>query len=208
MAILVPPQIATYAYHAGIRDQTDLARAVAIAYAESGGNPRAHNPRAPDDSYGLWQINMRGDLGPARRQQFGIASNDQLYDPATNARAMFAISGGGKNWRPWTTYGGARYLLALPAAQAAAAAIRGLAPPVQAAADAAEQLDAMGSIATSVVAAGMWLSDRTNWARIMKVATGVILLAGGAFLITRPAVERAAGAAAKVATVVTKGKTP
>ncbi len=91
--------------------------AVAIALAESGGNPGAHNPIGADDSYGLWQINMRGTLGPARRAAFGLTSNDQLYDPATNARAAFAISGGGSNFNPWTTFtSGAyrRYLAAAP----------------------------------------------------------------------------------------------
>jgi hypothetical protein len=45
----------------------DAVVAVAIALAESGGNPAAHNPVPPDDSWGLWQINMRGHLGPVRR---------------------------------------------------------------------------------------------------------------------------------------------
>jgi len=80
------------------------ALAAAIAMAESSGNPRAYNGRGGDDSYGLWQINMQGALGPARRSQFGLSSNEQLYDPATNARAAFAISGGGSNFSPWTTY--------------------------------------------------------------------------------------------------------
>ena len=83
--------------------------AEAIAMAESGGNPRAHNPNPPDDSYGLWQINMLGPLGPARRSQFGLTSNDQLYDPSTNARAMVAISGGCSNWRPWSTFTNGAY---------------------------------------------------------------------------------------------------
>src|SRR3982750_492240 len=63
----------------------------AIALAESNGNPTAHNAVPPDDSYGLWQINMRGKLGPARRQAFGIQSNTELFDPTKNARAMKKI---------------------------------------------------------------------------------------------------------------------
>lgn len=83
--------------------------AAAIALAESGGRPDAHNPRPPDDSYGLWQINMLGRLGPARRQQFGLSSNEQLYDPLTNARAAVAISGGGKSFGAWSTYTNGAY---------------------------------------------------------------------------------------------------
>lgn len=80
--------------------------AYAIAMAESGGNARAHNGRAPDNSYGLFQINMLGDMGPARRRQYGLSSNEDLYDPLTNARVAYKMSNGGKNWQPWATYTG------------------------------------------------------------------------------------------------------
>lgn len=83
--------------------------AAAIALAESGGRPDAHNPKPPDDSYGLWQINMLGSLGPARRRQFGLSSNDQLYDPLTNAKAAVAISGGGSSFSAWSTYTNGAY---------------------------------------------------------------------------------------------------
>jgi len=65
--------------------------AAAIAMGESSGNPQAYNGRGNDQSYGLWQINMRGDLGPARRAQFGLSRNEDLFDPTTNARAAIAI---------------------------------------------------------------------------------------------------------------------
>jgi hypothetical protein len=83
--------------------------AAAIAMAESGGNPNAHNAKPPDDSYGLWQINMLGSMGPSRRAQFGLSSNTQLFDPATNARAAVAISGGGKSFAAWSTFGNGAY---------------------------------------------------------------------------------------------------
>ncbi len=83
--------------------------AAAIAMAESSGNPGARNPVPPDDSYGLWQINMLGKLGPARRSQFGLTSNADLYQADVNARAMAAVSGGCKNWSPWTTYTSGAY---------------------------------------------------------------------------------------------------
>jgi hypothetical protein len=58
----------------------------------------------PDDSYGIWQINMLGSMGPSRRKALNIDNNDALFDPSVNARAMAMISGGGHNWRPWSTY--------------------------------------------------------------------------------------------------------
>lgn len=84
--------------------QLQMARAIMLA--ESGGRPTAHNPNAGtgDNSYGLFQINMLGDMGPARRRQFGLSSNEALFDPLTNARVAYQMSQGGTNWSPWSTY--------------------------------------------------------------------------------------------------------
>ena len=92
MSKLSPEQIAQSAHHAGFRGN-DLTTAVAIALAESAGNPKAHNAVPPDNSYGLWQINMIGALGPDRRHEFHLHSNSELFDPKTNAAAAFDISG-------------------------------------------------------------------------------------------------------------------
>lgn len=108
VARLSPAQIAEYAHDAGFRGQ-DLTVAVAVAMAESAGDPRAHNPVPPDNSYGLWQINMIGSLGPARRDEFDLDSNRELFDPAENAKAAWAISGHGDSFRPWTTYTSGAY---------------------------------------------------------------------------------------------------
>ncbi len=108
MSKLSPEQIARHAHDAGFRGQ-DLTIAVAVALAESGGDPRAHNPTRPDNSYGLWQINMLGSMGPARRREFGLGSNRELFDPAENARAANKISGDGRSWTPWTTYTSGAY---------------------------------------------------------------------------------------------------
>lgn len=92
--------------HAGVTNPNaeQLQLATAIARGESGWVPTRHNPVPPDDSYGLWQINMLGDLGPDRRQQFGLDNNEQLWSPKINAIAMAHISSGGDNWQPWTVY--------------------------------------------------------------------------------------------------------
>ncbi len=103
MAKLSPEQIAVLVLQNGIPENM-AATAVAIALAESGGDTNSHNTTPPDNSYGLWQINMYGSLGPSRRRELGIANNDALFDPNVNARAMKRYSNNGQNWRPWSTY--------------------------------------------------------------------------------------------------------
>jgi hypothetical protein len=99
---LTRAQVEGYAKSAGFSGK-DLDIAVAVAKAESGWNPKAHNPVGRDDSYGLWQINMRGSLGPDRRKKFGLKANTDLYDPATNAKAAYGIRKS-SGWDAWTTY--------------------------------------------------------------------------------------------------------
>ena len=102
-------QIARHAYEAGFRGD-DLATAVAVAMAESSGNTRSHNGTGLDDSYGLWQVNMHGDLGPARREQFDLDSDKDLYDPGKNAEAAFDIyRGRGKSFEDWSTFNDGSY---------------------------------------------------------------------------------------------------
>ncbi|MET0235456.1 MAG: transglycosylase SLT domain-containing protein [Kibdelosporangium sp.] len=108
MSKLSAEEIARYARDAGFSGQ-GLTIAVAVALAESAGDPRAHNSDPPDDSYGLWQINMLGALGPERRRQHDLRSNDELFDPAVNAKAANVISGDGKSWTPWSTYTNGAY---------------------------------------------------------------------------------------------------
>ncbi len=102
-ARLAPGRIYAYSRRAGF-SHSEAVTATAIALAESGGRPRAHNPNPPDDSYCLMQINMLGRLGPQRRARYRLRSNTDLYDPATCMRVAYAISAGGSNWQPWTTY--------------------------------------------------------------------------------------------------------
>jgi hypothetical protein len=110
MTTLSRAEITKYASDAGFTGTT-LNTMVAIAYAESGGNPKSHNTNAGtgDNSYGLWQINMIGSLGPSRRKAFGISSNDQLFDPATNAKAARTIFNS-QGLGAWTTYTRGTYM--------------------------------------------------------------------------------------------------
>lgn len=113
-------QLVAIAKQAGFNQQNAVI-AAAVAKAESGGRSGVvnDNPKTGDLSYGLWQINMIGRLGPARLKQFGISSYDQLKDPLTNARAAFMLSGG-SNFTPWSVYKSGKYKSFLPEAQKAA----------------------------------------------------------------------------------------
>lgn len=87
----------------------------AIALAESSGNPSAlnDNPGTGDLSYGLWQINMIGNLGPGRLNQFGISSYDELYNPTVNARAarsLYVARGGFEDWSQYNNGAYKKYL--------------------------------------------------------------------------------------------------
>jgi cell wall-associated NlpC family hydrolase len=80
-----------------------LQTAFGIAKRESGGRPDAFNPdrSTGDQSYGLFQINMLGSMGPSRRKQFGLKSNEDLLDPIKNAKAAYRMSQGGKDFGAW-----------------------------------------------------------------------------------------------------------
>ena len=79
------------------------------AMGESSGNPMAFNGKGADQSYGLMQINMLGDMGPERRAQFGLTSNEQLYDPQTNMNAAYQIYKQ-QGWGAWGAYTNGSYL--------------------------------------------------------------------------------------------------
>lgn len=123
MAKLTPGQIATVwnVARGGETRPGETATAVAIAMCESGGDTQAHNPRPPDNSYGLWQINMIGNLGPTRRQQFGIRRNEELFNASTNAKAAVRVfTDAGNSFRPWSCYTNGSYLRHLSVARKAA----------------------------------------------------------------------------------------
>lgn len=102
----------------------DAVTATAIALAESGGNSTAHNDVPPDDSYGLWQINMLGRLGPARRAELGLARDAELFDPAVNARAA-ALIRRQQGWQAWSVYLHGTYRQYMTRAQVAVTQARG-----------------------------------------------------------------------------------
>lgn len=102
----------------------DITNMLAIAGRESGWRPRAFNGKPPDLSYGLFQINMLGDMGKVRAKRYGISSYEELFDPATNVKAARLEFGDG-NYAPWSIDGNpmARTAEWMPKAQAVTKAL-------------------------------------------------------------------------------------
>jgi hypothetical protein len=114
MAPLSKNQVASYLRKAGFTEDM-IPTMVGIAGAESSFNPNAFNPNVDtgDQSYGLFQINMLGAMGPERRKLFGIESNEALKDPLINAKAAKAIYDQ-QGLGAWSVYNSGRYRDFLP----------------------------------------------------------------------------------------------
>ena len=96
------PKVFTFYELKALAEEVGFSKALsptiaAIGLAESSGNPRAHNDnlKTADNSYGLMQINMIDFpyylLGTSRRKEFGIESNEALFDPLVNMKAAKRI---------------------------------------------------------------------------------------------------------------------
>lgn len=74
-----------------------------IAMRESNARPMAlnNNAKTGDSSYGIFQINMIGNLGVDRRAKFGLESNAQLNNPVVNAQVAYHMSAGGTDFGAW-----------------------------------------------------------------------------------------------------------
>lgn len=79
----------------------NLEMAMAIVFYESTRRPYALNKSS--NCYGLFQINMTGSMGKARREKYGLSKNEDLFNPIINASIAYKMSNGGKNWSAWTT---------------------------------------------------------------------------------------------------------
>jgi len=108
---LSPDELKKVLERAGFEGQ-GLANALKIAGAESGRRPYAFNPHGGDLSYGIFQINMLGDLMNERLNKswkssdgksFKLGSVNDLFDPETNARVAYHMSQKGYNWSSWST---------------------------------------------------------------------------------------------------------
>lgn len=198
MAKLTAEQVGSFAFKAGVSNARSLATAIAIADLESGFNAGALADDSDDLSYGLWQINMKGSMGPDRRAKYGLASNEALYDPATNARVMAGISKNGTDYGPWSTAVPAR-VLALKYTATAGKVIEagggdaGIAGDIAGAVDGASAVANVAADASQALrATHAWFSDRNNWIRVAYVATGGAILIGALVALVRPAVDNIA----------------
>ena len=82
-----------------------LKKAWAVAKAESNGRPMAYNGNRStgDSSYGIFQINMLGNLGVDRKEKFELRSNILLFDPVINAEITYYMTQGGNDWSSWSS---------------------------------------------------------------------------------------------------------
>jgi Lysozyme like domain len=103
--------LADLARRAGFPED-QIATAVAVAMAESGGNPDAVGDLSitPGGSIGLWQINLQAHPD--------LAAKFDLKDPLQNAMAAYQVwQNSGGRWSPWTTYNTGAYQQYLGAGQ-------------------------------------------------------------------------------------------
>lgn len=168
MPTLSDRQIAGAASAAGFRGKS-LVTAVAVALAESGGNPQATNRNTNGSGdYGLWQINsVHADL----------LRSGTWSDPYDNARMAFRVySDAGQKFSPWVAYTTGRHLAYVGRARVAAGnpsddGARGAASP-------------MGS--PSAVNVGAWdtITTGNTWIRVAMFMAGGVLLAWALLSLT------------------------
>lgn len=185
-------QVAQLAWDAGWRGK-DAQTAVAIARGESQFDTMATRFKGRDHSYGLWQINMLNELGPARRQQFGLSSNEQLFDPRTNARVAFGIWKERGGFTDWSVFNEQKYQLYLNGAVFAVKQIeqgkKGTQIPSYNPGDIPAGQDSFGSksivpdpvgaitgVADAIKGIGNFINNKENWLRAAAILGGIILL--------------------------------
>lgn len=183
-------QVAKLAYDAGWRGK-DAQTAVAIAFAESRGDYMQTNFAGRDYSYGLWQINMKDSMGPDRRKRYNLAANEDLFDPATNARVAFGIyKDAGNKFTDWSTYVDGKFTLYLNGAVFAVKQIEQGKTGIQIPSYSHTNIPAEGSwgseslnplsgidgLVQSVNNIGGFLTNKENWFRAASIVGGGILI--------------------------------
>lgn len=105
MAKLEAGEVLWLAKSAGFTDEQARVMTV-ISYFESGWDTSVLNDNSAtgDLSYGLWQINMIGaENARLRKLAYGIKKNEELFDPATNAKAA-RITYGWQKYSAWSVW--------------------------------------------------------------------------------------------------------
>lgn len=217
MATLDANAIAVLAYRAGWRGK-DLAVSVAVALAESSGNPSAKNSSAAGGQWGpavgLWQVRcLVADKGKGTQR-------DELanLNPETNAKNAYAIWQS-QGWGGWSAHSNKSYLLYLTRATTAAAAVTASGPAVNAGVEAASSVQSAISDAADQVKSAVsdaltiaeepikvlkWLQDPGNMWRIGKFVAGGALLVAAFYVIAQPVVAPVVNKVVPVAAGVAK----
>lgn len=185
MATLSPDQVYALLIQAGFTPAAATTM-TAISGAESGWNDKDLGDTTIETStwgpsYGLFQIRtQKPDTGSGgNRDVQWLAASD-----LNQAKAAYAISSGGTDFSPWTTYTSGKYQSFL--SQATAAAKSG----------ASLVTNGVGSVAsTAAGVVGDWVAPLIDGAKGIFftagfAALGVGLLIGGAFLFVRPQVKK------------------
>lgn len=172
---------------------TRLDVAVAVAMAESGGNPTATNQNTNGSTdRGLWQINSI-HLGRLK-----VAGN-RLYDPTFNAQVAFDLSKGGTDWTPWVAYKSGRAGAWLTANPTAAGGILGAAgditipgTDITIPTPGADDIPGVAAFAGVISDFFGALLDAGWWKRVLLgavgaqlVGLGIVLIAGDTLLSTK-----------------------
>jgi hypothetical protein len=199
-------QIAWYAQQAGFGGG-DVARAVAVALAESGGRINAKGGPNKDGSYdyGLWQINEKAhpDL---------ITADAQWWVAGFNAQMAFKVySAAGNTFRPWSTFTSGAYLPHM------GAALLGAGNPdssglVQAGDNTVIEHNPISdlvapfkSIAGAVFKTSVWVANPHNWGRAAFIAVGGALVIGSLAIMAKPYIMGAAAPIVNAAADVVPG---
>jgi hypothetical protein len=181
MPAITDQQIANAAAAAGWTGN-DRVIAVAVALAESGGDPTAQHRNANGSTdYGLWQVNsVHG---------FPVPELLTVVGNGRHAHEVWQRQG----WNAWTTYKTGAYtiytLRALKVAPNASGEVTGSGEGV---------VVETNPISEAVKYAGKtthWIADPHNWARVGMVIVGGGLILVGVSVVTRPVVLGAVNSA-------------
>lgn len=172
--------IAQYASNAGLSIEK-IPTAVAIAMAESSGNEKATNTNNNGSiDVGLWQINS---VHKKAHPNWTIA---WLQNPANNASAMMAVSGGGSNWSPWVAYKNGAYKQYLDKSTGIddTPILGDLAEGIN------STTDFLRTITGALANATQWIVNSDNWIRIIQVIGGVGLGLIAASIVASPIINK------------------
>jgi len=225
---LTAGQIAGHAKAAGWSGN-DVAIAVAVALAESGGRSDARGDIALQTgtwgpSVGLWQIrSLKSETGTG-----GTRDESANMDPGTNAKHAYQIWRS-QGWsRGWTTYRTGAYRLYMTAARTGAANPVGTASTtdgvtsvvglpdipgpiddvIRAFTNADDVVDVLKGMAVFPIKVFDWVSERRNWTRVGWVFLGGALVVVGVVKISvdqgMAVVDKASKLVGGAGTAVTK----